>query len=367
MPGYIATRSLLIIRHIARHPARYATIAIAGILVSLSLLLSAFEKPYGGSYATYASAVKAVIILLLSGFDVDTPASTGGLLCAYAMLVVGLCYVTTMTGLIAVGLLENRLRHGISDRRVKVKEHILLCGWLGRSDEVLKQLFAEDLHNTRYVVIVDPEITAAPLDHPLLKVIKGDPTQKAVLEKANVGAAHSAIILADRRVGQGDHSDGRSLLIALAVETANPAVYTCVEVLNPDNIPHFERVKVDEIISVSEITDHLVVQAALFPGSAQLISDILRFDDGDELYSVPVPAAFIGRTFAQLAGELMTRSDILLFGVRTARNGSSPDGEHLRRATAIVQKNRNRHVLKRDDILYVLAPDRVDTLEELLG
>jgi voltage-gated potassium channel len=189
------------------------------------------------------------------------------------------------------------------------------------------------------------------LDHPLLKVIQGDPTESAVLEQVNARQAKSAIILADRENGDPNAADARNLLIVLAIETLQPDIYSCVEVLNPDNKKHFARAGVDEVISVSEISNHLVVQAALNPGVSNLISDMLSFGKGEEIYEKPVPPAFVGKTFADLATVLMRERDMVLIGVQS-------NGE-------IVTSNRTRWQFKKGDMVFVLAEDEPIGLEEV--
>ena len=82
--------------------------------------------------------------------------------------------------------------------KITFENHILLCGWVARARDILRQLFAPDLKEHRPVVIIDPDIEESPMDHPLLKVIRGDPVETEVLEQANAKEAHAAIVLADQ-------------------------------------------------------------------------------------------------------------------------------------------------------------------------
>ncbi len=81
------------------------------------------------------------------------------------------------------------------------------------------------------MVIIDPNIEDVPFDHPLLRTVHGDPTNPAVLQRANASKARAAIILANRESGNANDNndnDARSLLIALAIETLQPRIYSCV-------------------------------------------------------------------------------------------------------------------------------------------
>jgi len=346
------TRFLIWVRFFARRPLRSATLILLATIGVASFVFYRFERLHGPPYDDYWVAIEAVTVLALSGFDVQHPRTFAGWCCAYVTLGFGICYIALLTGVVAGRIVSNKMQHGITSGGLRVNKHIILCGWLHRSKDLLEQLFAPDLTDPSPVVIIDPEIEAAPLDHPLLHVIRGNPTDSAVLKQAGIDRAVAAIVLADRSTLDLNAADARSLLIVPAIETLNPKVRTCVEVLNPENAVHFRRVNTDEIISVTEVTDHLVLQAALCPGAGELISDMLRFDEGEEIYSKPVPPAFVGRTVADLSIALLHHHNVLLIGIRSDNR--------------IIRHKRAAHILKAEDTIYVLADNRDLALQRLV-
>jgi len=339
-----------------RHPVIVLTVLFLLVVVVLSYGIHIFEcgrHEEADDYETYWKTVQTIIpVLVISGMDVrELPESLFGLLCSYLLMICGILYIAVVTAMITTESILFRLRRGISMGKITFERHILICGWVSRARDILNQLFAADLKEHSPVVIVDQHIEESPMDHPLLKVIKGDPTEMAVLEQVNAGQAKSAIILADRENGDPNAADARSLLIVLAIETLQPDIYSCVEVLNPDNKRHFARAGVDEVISVAEISNRLVVQAALNPGVSNLISDMLSFGEGEEIYEKPVPPAFVGKTFADLATNLMRQRHMVLIGVRS-------EG-------VIVTSNRSRWRFKAGDMVFMLAEDEPAGLEKL--
>jgi len=348
----LTTRLLILLHRVVRHPLLVSTTLFVVVSLGLAFEIHLAERDQGPPYDTFSSTLKGIIpVLIISGMDVPQPQTLAGLLCSYLLMILGVVYIAVLTAAITTEFVIYRLGWGLTMGKVKFEKHILICGWMDRSREVLNQLFAPDLADPRPVVIIDPQIKAPPLDHPLLKAVQGDPTDWTVLEQANARHAKSAIILADRQAGDPNAADARSLLIALAVETLQPDVYSCVEVLNPDNVVHFERANVDEVISVSEISNRLVVQAALSPGVSKVIVDMLTFGEGEEVYKVPVPEAFVGSTFAELAGVLMSERGIVLIGVLSG-------GE-------VIRSERCRWTFKPQDAVFVLAEDQPTGLEEL--
>jgi voltage-gated potassium channel len=329
------------------------TVAFLAVAAILSFVIYIAECDNGPPYNTYVSTVQAVIpVLIISGMDVGRPPATlCGLLCSYLLMIGGILYIAVVTAMITTESILFRLRRGISMGKVKFERHILICGWVNRARDILDQLFAPDLKKHSPVVIVDQNIEESPMDHPLLMVIKGDPTETAVLEQVNAHKAKSAIILADREDGDPNAADARNLLIVLAIETLQPEIYSCVEVLNPDNKKHFERAGVDEVISVAEISNHLVVQAALNPGVSKLVSEMLTFGKGEEIYEKPVPPAFVGKSFADLATVLMRDRAMVLIGVRSD--------------VGLVTSQRSRWQFKDGDMVFVLSEDEPEDLERL--
>ena len=353
MPSNATIRFLVLARRVLRHPLLVSTVLFLIVTMGLSFEVYLYEREFGPPYDTYPNTLKAVIpILIISGMDVERhPTSAAALLCSYLIMIAGVAYIAVVTAAITTEFVLSRMKQGASMRRIKFQNHILICGWTSRSREVLNQLFAPDLKEHSPVVIVDPDIGEPPIDHPLLKVIRGDPTDSAVLKRANAARAKAAILLADRENGDPNAADARNLLIALAIETFQPDIYSCVEVLNPDNIVHFQRANVDEVISVSEISNYLVVQAALNPGLSTMIVDMLRFGEGEEVYRVPVPEAFVGKTFADLASTLIREREMVLIGVYS-------DG-------VLVRSHRCRWQFKPGDTIFVLAEDQPMGLENL--
>jgi len=356
MVGRTTTTLLIYLRRALRRPLISATIVFVEIAIILSLLFHMFECKHGPPYDTYLRTLHGMMVLVISGFDVDPPRSTGAIICSYVLMVSGITYVGFFTAVIAAAFVESKLRKGITMGKITFTNHILICGCVKRSAEILSQLFAPDLKEHRPVVIIDPEIEQAPMDHPLLKVIRGDPTETEVLERANARSAYAAIVLANRDVADRNVADARSLLLALAIETLQPEIYSCVEVLNPKNVKHFERANVDEVISVSEISNSLAVHAALNPGVSRLVLEMVNFGEGVELYRIPVPPDFVGRSFADLACVLTDQHDMVPVGVDTT------DGDAGGAGRRIVHSHPSGWRFRDGDYVFVLAEDQPDDL-----
>ena len=114
----------------------------------------------------------------------------------------------------------------------------------------------------------------------------------------------------------------RSILTVMAIEAIAPQVRTVVEVNNPQHVEHFRRANADEIMVTSRIASRLLARSSLYPGLAEIVTDIVSGGEGSELYRVELPAEFIGLSVDELSARL--RSD----------HSADPAGHRPRRAHA---------------------------------
>ena len=112
----------LIVRKLIRHPLLTATIILLFTIVFVSITFYFCERAYGAPYDTYSSTLKGILVLVMSGFDVQPPRSVVALVGAYFLMGVGIVYIGLFTGIIAVTILESHLRKGIHMGNIKFHE-----------------------------------------------------------------------------------------------------------------------------------------------------------------------------------------------------------------------------------------------------
>ena len=96
----------------------------------------------------------------------------------------------------------------------------------------------------------------------------------------------------------------RSILTVMAIESIAPQVRTVVEVNNPAHVEHFRRANADEILVTSRIASRLLARSSLYPGLAELVTDIVSGGEGSELYRVALPDSYIGLSVDELSAQL---------------------------------------------------------------
>ena len=139
------------------------------------------------------------------------------------------------------------------------RNHIVICGWNRRAKVIVENLQAL---SSRPILILHEELSVVLADvgsRRNLFLMQGDSSDRATLERADVGQAYSVLVLALEHLGAS--ADARSVQIALAVERIRTAVYTIVELKDIQNKQHFSWTKVDDLVTDQEIAVRILSQA----------------------------------------------------------------------------------------------------------
>ena len=206
--------------------------------------------------------------------------------------------------------------------------HIVICGWSETARGVIEQLHSEHGDPRRQIVLIDPHVDHCPLDDPYVYFIKGDPTLDETLERAELKQAETAIVLADWNIADLSLRDAKSTLTTLAIESHHNDVYTVVELMRSENRHHLQRADVDEPICVADLSQRLLVHAALNHGLSKFFSDVLQFGEGSEIYKVPLPTDLARHTFRELVTFVSNRFQAIALAVeRSGQLHCNPQGE----------------------------------------
>jgi voltage-gated potassium channel len=295
---------------VARHPL--ATLLI--VLVSLFLVSIAVLWLAEPEVKTLSQALLMVLPPFLGQVLENYEMPVSIVVVWFVGLVASIGSLAIVTALIVNRFLMICLRGGRMTKRTSESGHVVICGWNGQGEGVVKELL--DSGEAHGIVIL-ARAERCPVATDFVEFVCGDPTQDVDLRRAGVDRADSVIVLTDFSSNPNE-ADARALLIALAVEILNPSVHSCVQILNSSNSRHFERAGVDELICLDQIGGNLAVASALNHGVSLLVSELLTFNSGSEFYRVTGRTVdnLIGMSFAEAAAVLMERKMILL-GVET--------------------------------------------------
>jgi voltage-gated potassium channel len=342
----LAYFSRKLIKVLNRHTLLRLFMAMIVIVLGGSYLLYYYERSATKSvYHTFWVALKGILIFFISGFDTDPPVTTAGLVTSFVTIILGIAVVGLVTANIAAILVERKIKEGLGLGKTIFENHILICGWNYKAEQIVSEIRNHDVYHNIPIVIVSNTLEENPLpDDDNIDFVKGDQADEMVLKRANIDKCKAAIILSD--ISQENRKtslpDAQTILTALAIETINPDVYTCVEVLNPRNIPHLKRANVDEIISVSEFSGKLLAQSVCNGGLSGLLSEILTNNEGSEIYKGKLKKGFEGK-FIDIFKEAKEKFDYTIFGIE--ENGQ------------IIINPKNDKLLHSGDTLYIVSQD----------
>lgn len=209
-----------------------------------------------------------------------------------------------------------------------------ICGWSSEARAVIEQLREKVIaahHSFSVTVISEPDRTGFSEQvngdlHEHARFVIGDPTRRLVLKNAGVREFRSLVILADRSDPEATaYSDHRALMIALSATAVNPSLHVIVELLHSENREHFEQLPTVEVVSVEELAEKLLAQAVVNPGITDVYLELLTAtEDSNEVYIVPVPELWVGRSFQEVYADLLQAGEAVIpIGYRTPEPSGS--------------------------------------------
>jgi voltage-gated potassium channel len=206
---------------------------------------------------------------------------------------------------------------------------LVLCNWAPRGLEWIREVHSKIISDPRPIVIIhdNPDEIDLPdkQDEPAFNdvyIVKGDPTNEVILQRATVSKAYSVVILSDSR--EGKHADGKTILICIAIRDicrGDHQPNIVVECHNSHNRFHLQKAGASEIVSSDSLGLRLLARSALFHGMTQFYQELLTVRrDNNEVFLVPAPEELIGRDFPELGDLFMKyradRRSCLLIGIQ---------------------------------------------------
>ncbi|CAN2041271.1 voltage-gated potassium channel [Candidatus Magnetomoraceae bacterium gMMP-15] len=288
----------------------------------------------------------SVVTMTTVGYGDISPVTIGGKITGIGVMFVGIGFIGLLTATIASIFVENRLLENKGMKATEVSKHFIICGWNFRGKKIIEELRADPKSSNIPIVII-ADIDEKPVDDENLHFIRGE-VKPEILRKANIKKAQVAVILADDNLDSYAR-DAKTILNTLTIKNICPDIYTCVELMDPNNMEHCKMAKADEIIVLGELSTNLLVQAALDHGITYMITELVTNRYGEDLYKIDPPLYLKNHTFFEIMCELKKKHGILCIGVidKNRRNfAANPDSDYI---------------IKDDDQLIVVATERPET------
>lgn len=289
---------------------------LVAIIAISSLSLSLVEP----NLSLFDSLWWAIVTLTTVGYGDITPKTIPGRFIAFIDMLVGIGVLTLLTATVASILVERKMTQDLGMHSYNFEGHIILCEWNYRTEIILKELRLDPaLEDAPIILIAD--IDRKPIKDKHLFFVKGEVCDET-LHQANLEKAKTVIILGDDNLDYKQR-DVRVILSTLTVESINREAYTIVELINEKNIETCKRACADEIIVSSKLSSNLISSAAINHGISRVISDIITYEYGSQLFKIAVPESEVGHSFIDVFMKMKKDSQSTVIAIQQGNEGKT--------------------------------------------
>ena len=285
----------------------------------------------------------SIVTMTTVGYGDISPHSLGGRIIAVLMMFFGIGLLGMFSASVASILVRNQLREERGLNVYRYRNHIILCEWNHRTQEIIHDLRADSKTADQPLVLI-ADIPTKPINDDNLFFVAGNVNDET-LQRANLAQAQTVLILGDDRLDPTAR-DAKVVLATLTVESINREVYTIVELVSDTNVRHCQRASANEIIVNNHVTSGLLARAALDHGITKVITEWLSVDHGDELYKVRTPANLVNRTFVDALSFMKQEHNCIAIGLQHKAGDE------------VISNPASDYVLSSDDQLIVVCAER---------
>ena len=292
-------------------------VALGSFVVLAAVLVTLMEGPhddFGSALRKFGDSFYWGITTVLGNGDTAYVDSPGGKFVSWLLVLFGVAIVAAITGALVGFVIDVLLKEGQGMGAAGYRDHIVVCGWNATARELIHELDGDE-YTTKVVLIHTGDKNPAGSG---VYFVSGDVTDADDLRRAGIEEAMAAVVCP---ADASNEADMRSILCVMAIEAIAPQVRTVVEANNPDHVEHFKRAHADEIVVSSRLVSRLMARSSLYPGLAEIVTDIVSGGEGSELYRVTLPDEYLGLSVDELSERMRADHSATLLAV--SRDGSA--------------------------------------------
>ena len=324
MRRHLRTFAYLFKKRLVEYALVFAVIAFIVIFATLTFIYFESPHPEKNTSENLQKAFWVTIYSLFAGeYSNEFPSTLGGKITVLLVTFSGMGLFAILTGTISAIMIE-RLREGAILGKLNFKdmeEHIVICGWNDHVGKILAEFQSDrDYHGRSYIIISEieelPDMSIFGVDMTGVYHIKQDFINAETLKFANIMDASIAIILADTTNRSDYDADARTVLAALTIEKLNPQIYSCAELIHPENESHLRMSKVESIVLSSNIAAYMMTQASMKSSVVPFYTELLRPSQGNQIFEVSFPERCNGKNFEDIIMDFKKKHKVLLVGIQ---------------------------------------------------
>jgi len=263
----------------------------------------------------------AFVTVFTVGYGDIKPVTFGGRMVAIVVMFAGITLLSLITATISSIFVAKRIREDQGLESIKYEHHIILCGWNRNAEAVVETILSfSEHHSLRLVLINDlpeEEINSI-LDRfrkHNVKFIRGDYTQHAPLERANIDEADAVVLLPNLSRLQPQEADDRTLLATLNIKSSHAKLKVIAFLMNRENEIHLKRAKADQIFISDQFINYFIASHVVEPGLTNVFADLLTPEGRNSIETAAIPQRFRGKTYSELSQHFKEQHKYLLLGL----------------------------------------------------
>ncbi len=295
------------------------TIAIFIVINITAGVVYFFEhRSNAEQYKNYGDALWwSVVTVATVGYGDIVPKTELGRIFASLTILSGVILISLFTATISSVFVARKIKESQGLQDIDFTQHTLICGWNAQVEDVLR-IFDRYQNKQMQVVLVNEtqseriETMINAFQNIEIKFVRGDFTRETILNRANVKMASSALIVPD--TGNAG-ADEKTLLSILTMKSLNSKIKVCAHITNRENRQHVKRANADEVVVTDQHTAFFLANNILYPGAAQVASEMLDYERGNDIHRIAVPDSFIGKTFGELYMDFKKSKNWTILGL----------------------------------------------------
>lgn len=265
----------------------------------------------------------AIVTMTTVGYGDYTPHGALGRVLAVIIMLAGITLMAVLSGTIASRLVAKRLRANQGLMAIKVKDHIIICGWHHKIESLLNALLNIETEDNDFQIILINEEHEDRMQslknqygYTRIKYIRGEFTKEATLKQAQLEHARAVIILPTEQPAGGT-TDEKTILASLTIKNLNPKVHVVAYVYDRSTIAHVKRANADDVVLSDNFGSFILASHILNPGIPQTVDMLLDCTSPHHFQRVKIPKEFVGRPFEELLHHHRREKGWLTVGLYT--------------------------------------------------
>ncbi|MDO3409958.1 ion channel [Saccharibacillus sp. CPCC 101409] len=273
-------------------------IILGFVLFSATVAYAIEPATFGGWFNAFYWVLTTMATVGYGDYFATSPA---GKVFTIFLYIFGIGLLSLVIGKVIDTIADVQRQRGAGTLAFEGKEHVIIVNWGKKAQSAVEEILN---HAPKTQIVLIDESNRHPLEQlEQVHFISGDPASDAVLRKANIEACRAAIVFADERITEAALIDGKSLLVVSSIERLAPQVHTTVEITMENHVQNFRHAQVNEFILSHDAISRLAVRAALHEGSSDVITQLLKRENGSDIYEIPANAAW--RTYGDAFRALL--------------------------------------------------------------